>query len=77
MWRQYWSWNQRVSVLQDGHPRGQGATEGRGNHLPHRLGFVQQDVLNEKRRGPLRGRRRRIVHAHGVSLIRALLVSCL
>lgn len=41
MWRQYWRWHQWVSVLQDGHPGGQGAAEGRGDDIPQRLGFVQ------------------------------------
>ena len=58
-------WHQRVSVLQDGHPGGQAAAEGRGDDLPQRLGFVQY-VVNEKRRGSLRGRRRRIVQTHCV-----------
>lgn len=56
--------HQGVSVLQDGHPGGQAAAEGRGEHLPQRLGLVQ-NVVNEKRRGPLRGRRRRVVETHG------------
>ena len=41
MWREYWGWHQWISILKDGHPGGQGATEGRGNHLSQRLGFVQ------------------------------------
>lgn len=56
-------WHQRVSVLQDGHPGGQAAAERWGDDLPQRLGFVQY-VVNEKRRGSLRGRRRRVVQAH-------------
>lgn len=68
MWRQDRGWHQRVSVLKDGHPGGEGAAERRGDDLSQRLGFVQQDVLDEKRRRPLRGRRRRVVHAHDVSL---------
>jgi len=65
MWCQYWGWHQGVAIIQDGHPGGQGAAEGRGDDLSQRLGFVQQDVLNEKRRGPVRGRRGQVVHAHG------------
>lgn len=58
-------WHQRVSVLQDGHPGGQAAAERRGDDLPQRLGFVQY-VVNEKRRGSLRGCRGRVVQAHCV-----------
>lgn len=57
--------HQWVSVLQDGHPGGQAATERRGDDLPQRLGLVQY-VVNEKRRGSLRRRRRRVVQAHCV-----------
>lgn len=56
--------HQWVSVLQDGHPGGQAAAEGRGEHLPQRLRLVQ-NVVNEERRGSLRGRRRRVVQTHG------------
>lgn len=58
--------HQRVSVVQEGRDaRGQAAAEGRRHHLPQRLGFVQQDVLDEEGRGPLRGnRRRRVVQTH-------------
>lgn len=58
-------WHQRVTVLQDGHPGGQAAAERWGDDLPQRLGFVQY-VVNEKRRGSLRGRRRRVVQTHCV-----------
>lgn len=60
-------WHQRVSVLQDGHAGGQGAAERRGDDLPQRLGLVQ-NVVNEKRRRSLRGRRRRVVETHRVDL---------
>lgn len=41
MRRQYRGRHQRVSVLEDGHPGGQGAAERRGDDLSERLGFVQ------------------------------------
>lgn len=67
--RQDRGWHQRVAVLQDGHPGGQAAAERRGDDLPQRLGFVQ-DVVNEERRGSLRGRRGRVVQTHGVDFDR-------
>lgn len=68
MRREYRRWHQRISVLEDGHAGCQGAAERRGDDLSQRLGLVQQDVLDEERRGPLRGRRRRVVHTHDASL---------
>lgn len=64
MWSQDWRWHERVSIFQDGHPGGQRAAERRGDDLPQRLRFVQQDVFNEKGRGSLRGRRRRVIQTH-------------
>jgi len=68
--------HQRVPVVQQRHPgRRQGQRAGgerRGEHVPQRPGLVQQDVLDEEGRGPLRGRvwwwrrrRGRVAHTHG------------
>lgn len=72
MWmgRQYRRWHQWVSVLKDRHPGGQAAAERRRDDLSQRLGLVQQDVFDEERRGPLRGRRRgRIIHSHDCDFV--------